>query len=132
MADFRRRSSFSKGSRRDTKQKDFDRSDRRGSGRSRERSADRGSRKDFNRSGRTGGRNFSRDRRPSHTEMTQVICDSCKKSCEVPFKPTSNKPIYCRDCFSKDSSPRSSGNNSNVFLEINCKLDKIMNALNIK
>ena len=33
-------------------------------------------------------------------EKTRVTCDSCGSKCEVPFKPTSNKPVYCDDCFS--------------------------------
>lgn len=31
--------------------------------------------------------------------MHKAICDSCKRECEVPFKPTSGKPIYCNNCF---------------------------------
>ncbi|MBT4539072.1 hypothetical protein HOI26_04415 [Candidatus Woesearchaeota archaeon] len=82
-----------------------------------------------------GGRNSDRrgsDRRGSdRPEMTKVTCDSCGKRCEVPFKPTSNKPIYCSDCFRKESSPRSSGSGSKDLAEINKKLDKIMDALDI-
>lgn len=35
------------------------------------------------------------------SEMHQAICSDCGKSCEVPFKPTGSKPVYCRDCFAK-------------------------------
>lgn len=28
-----------------------------------------------------------------------AICDQCKQNCEVPFRPTGNKPIYCSNCF---------------------------------
>ncbi|MFQ5620367.1 MAG: CxxC-x17-CxxC domain-containing protein [Candidatus Nanoarchaeia archaeon] len=68
-------------------------------------------------------------------EMTKVTCDSCGARCEVPFKPTSDKPIYCDDCFRKDSLDRSSRGSSapNKDLAIiNKKLDKIMVALDIK
>lgn len=34
--------------------------------------------------------------------MHQAICDNCSKECEVPFKPTSGKPIYCSNCFEKN------------------------------
>jgi len=34
-------------------------------------------------------------------EMHKATCSDCKKECEVPFKPTEGKPVYCRDCFSK-------------------------------
>ncbi|WP_286019164.1 CxxC-x17-CxxC domain-containing protein, partial [Candidatus Venteria ishoeyi] len=102
-------------------------------------------------SGRNAGRGFSRDssrggfgrdsrRGGSDLEMTKVICSSCKEECEVPFRPTSNKPVYCRDCFSKDgegsSSNRGGSNNSspsNRDLDvINEKLNKIMAALKIR
>jgi len=32
-------------------------------------------------------------------QVYKAICDKCRASCEVPFKPTGSKPIYCRDCF---------------------------------
>ena len=34
-------------------------------------------------------------------EMFKVVCSECKKECEVPFKPSGDRPVYCRDCFSK-------------------------------
>src|SRR3990167_9138900 len=43
-----------------------------------------------------GGRG-GRDRGP--VEMHDAICDNCGKSCEVPFRPTSGKPIFCSNCF---------------------------------
>jgi CxxC-x17-CxxC domain-containing protein len=42
--------------------------------------------------GRHGG-----DRGP--VTMHQAICSKCGKECEVPFRPTGDKPIYCNDCF---------------------------------
>ena len=30
-----------------------------------------------------------------------TICADCRKECEVPFKPTGGRPVYCKDCFSK-------------------------------
>jgi CxxC-x17-CxxC domain-containing protein len=60
-----------------------------------------GNRSGGNRSGGFGGGNrFNRgDRGPR--EMHKATCDECKKECEVPFKPTEGKPVYCRDCFQK-------------------------------
>ena len=40
------------------------------------------------------------DRGP--VEMHQAICDNCGKSCEVPFRPTSGKPVFCSNCFEKN------------------------------
>jgi CxxC-x17-CxxC domain-containing protein len=34
-------------------------------------------------------------------EMHKAICSECKNDCEVPFKPTQGKPVYCKECFSK-------------------------------
>jgi len=32
--------------------------------------------------------------------MHKATCDECHKSCEVPFRPSGDKPVYCSDCFS--------------------------------
>jgi CxxC-x17-CxxC domain-containing protein len=32
-------------------------------------------------------------------EMHKATCSSCGKECEVPFKPTEGRPVFCRDCF---------------------------------
>ncbi len=58
----------------------------------------------FNRGGRSGGRGFERrgfNDRSSRgpVEMHQAVCDNCRKECEVPFRPTSGKPVFCSNCF---------------------------------
>jgi len=45
--------------------------------------------------GRSGGPRFG------PREMHKATCASCKAECEVPFKPTEGRPVYCRDCFAK-------------------------------
>jgi len=56
-------------------------------------------------SGRSGGKDSKRfDRRDSRErsfkkQMHEVTCDKCGRRCEVPFKPTAGKPVYCSDCF---------------------------------
>ncbi|MCF7815626.1 MAG: hypothetical protein K9M10_01725 [Candidatus Pacebacteria bacterium] len=37
------------------------------------------------------------------SDLFPATCSSCKKSCEVPFRPSSDKPVYCRDCFMNTS-----------------------------
>ncbi len=39
--------------------------------------------------------------------LHKAVCADCSKECEVPFKPTGNRPVYCKECFSKrkDDSP---------------------------
>jgi CxxC-x17-CxxC domain-containing protein len=34
-----------------------------------------------------------------HHEVYKTICDTCKKPCEVPFKPNGKKPVFCDACF---------------------------------
>ena len=34
-------------------------------------------------------------------EMHKAICSECGNECEVPFKPTEGKPVYCKECFMK-------------------------------
>ncbi len=46
--------------------------------------------------GQGGGGGFGGPR-----EMHKATCADCKKECEVPFKPSGDRPIYCKDCFSK-------------------------------
>src|SRR3989344_3389945 len=64
----------------------------------------------FNRNNRGGGKfgkkNFGgRDSRP---QMHDAICSKCGKRCQVPFRPTGEKPIFCSNCFEKerDSMPQ--------------------------
>ena len=33
--------------------------------------------------------------------LHKAICADCNKECEVPFRPSQDRPVYCRDCFSK-------------------------------
>ena len=31
--------------------------------------------------------------------MYKAVCADCCKNCEVPFKPTEDRPVYCKECF---------------------------------
>ncbi|MBR9691662.1 hypothetical protein GOV06_02655 [Candidatus Woesearchaeota archaeon] len=103
---------------------------RRDSGRGRRSSGRRDSGRDFGRGRDRGPKRFGNNRRD--LEMTQVICSECGKECEVPFKPTSSKPVYCSDCFEKHDKRGSSRNSGKDLEIINEKLDKIIKALKIK
>lgn len=107
--------------------------------------------KEYNPKKRNRKNGFGDDNR---TELTSVTCDSCGKSCKVPFRPTAGKPVYCNDCFRKtDPAPRgekssysrdrrgsdsrsggSSRDNSSSkdFAKINAKLDRIIDMLEDK
>ncbi len=100
----------------------------------------------------------NRDSRPSI--MHEAICSQCGTHCEVPFKPTGNRPVLCDICFKggssnvkpgkfkKDRAPKErvedntfwietdgTSDNSSAYLKkqfeiVNDKLDKIINMLN--
>lgn len=42
---------------------------------------------------------FKRDFGPR--EMHKAVCSECGNECEVPFKPTEGREVFCKDCFSK-------------------------------
>lgn len=126
----------------------------------------------FNRDSRGGG-NRSFDRKPSFgggnrggfggdrggfgggkRPMFQAVCSKCGKDCEIPFKPSGARPVFCSNCFEHEgqvSGDRFGGNKfggkpsfgggtfnpvakSNEqfkaqFDTLNIKLDKILKAL---
>jgi len=73
----------------------------------------------FGRGGRSGGGNRGgfragekrgfggRDRDSRPVEMHEAICSNCNKRCEVPFRPTGERPVYCKDCFAGSAAPGS-------------------------
>lgn len=34
-------------------------------------------------------------------EMHDAVCAECGKECQVPFKPSEDRPVYCKDCYRK-------------------------------
>jgi CxxC-x17-CxxC domain-containing protein len=75
--------------------RDFSRNHREFDSKDRRESRGRGS---FSRGGR-GGR--------ERLEMHDVTCDKCGKECQVPFKPTGDKPVFCSNCYEKQEGSRS-------------------------
>ncbi|AEG61667.1 zinc-ribbon domain containing protein [Desulforamulus ruminis] len=45
---------------------------------------------------------FGRSARPQR-EMYPATCAACGVETEVPFRPSGDRPVYCRDCFSRNS-----------------------------
>ncbi|MBI3980606.1 hypothetical protein HY345_01270 [Candidatus Microgenomates bacterium] len=111
--------------------------------------------RNFNRDNRSGGRrNFGPRRdfgdRNQDRQMHKTVCSNCGKECEVPFKPSGDKPVYCSECFGKikgDSDSRRFGDRdfkkpnfarrddkqpvpTDQLNSINAKLDKILTLLN--
>jgi len=110
---------------------------------------------DFNRDSRGGGRSFgrrdfgSRDFRGGgrrDNQMFKTTCSECGKECEVPFRPTNGKPVYCSECFEKKGGRRSdssrpqrsdfrgpsSDQNKAQLDALNIKLDRILKILEPK
>ncbi len=54
----------------------------------------RAARKAQARGGRDGG--YGR----SDRQMFAAVCASCGKETTVPFQPSGDRPVYCRDCYS--------------------------------
>jgi CxxC-x17-CxxC domain-containing protein len=78
--------------------------------------------------------------------MHDATCDECKRPCQVPFRPTGDRPIYCKNCFDKRGGGREAGRFAGAagnvspdgfsqndiktqLAMINIKLDKVMKIL---
>lgn len=60
--------------------------------------------------GQPQGQSHERRERVLH----KAVCADCHKDCEVPFKPTGERPVYCKECFSKRKAGNSfKGNQGN-------------------
>lgn len=78
-------------------------------------------------------------------QMYDAICSQCGKNCQIPFQPTGQRPVYCKECFggskSQASGPRrdfeSSQKVSDTRIDdlkrqldsVHSKLDKIVQLL---
>jgi len=70
--------------------------------------------------------------------MFKAVCQECHSECEVPFRPTAGKPIFCSECFhgsdSASKRPKTSGSamSGDELNSLNAKLDKIIALLSSK
>lgn len=39
-------------------------------------------------------------------EMFDAVCAACGAKTQVPFRPSQDRPVYCRDCFSQQNNRR--------------------------
>lgn len=51
----------------------------------------------------SSGGGFSSGGDGGRREMHDAVCAECNKDTQVPFVPSGSRPVYCRDCFSKQS-----------------------------
>lgn len=115
----------------------------------------------YNRDDRGGNRGFGRrdfgsrggfGRNEGPREMFKAVCGKCGKDCEVPFRPSGNRPVFCSECFqntrgegdsrnfsdrgsrpSYQSRPVESRPQNNEQLDVlNRKLDRIIDMLTVK
>ena len=61
-----------------------------------------------------GNRGFGPGRDFGARQKFQAVCSACGANCEVPFRPSGTKPVYCDDCFSKNKS-RDGGRDNRSF-----------------
>ncbi len=84
--------------------------------------------------------------------MHRATCAECGSSCEVPFKPTGEKPVYCSTCFgNRSDSPRANDRSfsrprversaptmsatvnhdalAEKLVELNAKIDRLLDIL---
>ncbi len=87
----------------------------------------------YGRDSRRESRSFDRPKFEDK-KMFSATCDKCGEKCEVPFRPTSGKPVFCDTCH-RSGDTRSAGKSSvdykDSFATLNAKLDRIIKALNI-
>lgn len=39
-------------------------------------------------------------------EMFDAVCSECGNHCQIPFRPSQGKPVYCSNCFEKVEADR--------------------------
>jgi CxxC-x17-CxxC domain-containing protein len=42
-------------------------------------------------------------------QLYEVTCAACGKKTQVPFKPSGDRPVYCRDCYMQQRRERRGG-----------------------
>ncbi|MGC9333319.1 MAG: zinc-ribbon domain containing protein [Anaerolineae bacterium] len=49
----------------------------------------------------TAGRPSQGRRERPPRQMYTVVCADCGQTTQVPFKPSDDRPVYCRDCYER-------------------------------
>ncbi len=63
-------------------------------------------------------------------QMHDAVCAKCGNDCQVPFRPMTDKPVFCSDCFEKGGTgSKGSGEIMEQIKMLNTKLDKLMQML---
>jgi CxxC-x17-CxxC domain-containing protein len=67
----------------------------------------------FDRNKSFGGNRRSGGRDGARPAMHQATCSECGQACEIPFRPSGDRPIFCSKCFEKKNGGSSSSRPSN-------------------
>lgn len=61
----------------------------------------------FDRNNNSGGGRFGRGGfgggQDGPRQMHDAICSECGKNCQIPFRPSGDRPVFCSDCFAKNT-----------------------------
>ncbi|HPN73535.1 MAG TPA: hypothetical protein PKZ41_06010, partial [Candidatus Omnitrophota bacterium] len=71
------------------------------------------------------------DNPPRERKMHKAICADCGASCEVPFVPKPDRPVYCKTCFTgrkKDNNAKNVPSREEIVAEISRTLNIDMDA----
>ena len=52
-----------------------------------------------------GGQGGFGNRDRERAELFAATCTTCGKGCEVPFRPSGDRPVFCKDCFGDKRTP---------------------------
>ena len=81
--------------------------------------------------------------RQEDVQLFDAICSTCGKKCQVPFRPSNSRPVYCKDCFGaphdavqrKANFPAASGEGKSTadltrqIAAMNAKIDTMLKIL---
>ena len=77
---------------------------------------DRGGRREGGFKGGNGGgkpafqkKPWANNDRGGDVAMHKATCSECGRACEVPFRPSNGKPVFCKDCFAGKREQESRG-----------------------
>ena len=59
----------------------------------------------------SGGRRPETHSKDTSGQLFSATCSECQKQCDVPFRPSNDKPVYCSACFGMKKSGHESRNN---------------------
>ncbi len=56
----------------------------------------------------------------STRQLYEATCSNCGNTAQVPFQPSADRPVYCRDCFRQVRGGGGSGGDSRQLYDAKC------------